>query len=107
RSQNFHTLIRSGQEIEAAANLFGRQTSPHTFDLLRDFYPVFIMGEVVLELADRRLVLRDLLVIGPQLCLELAFALHVIGTLEPRVSSLRRQRQRRAEIAMREFRLGA
>ena len=34
RPQNFHTLIRSGQQIEAAAGLIGGQTGPHTLDLL-------------------------------------------------------------------------
>src|SRR5580693_10581559 len=64
------------------------------------------MGEVVLEFADRRLVLRDLLVIGAQLRLELAFALHIIRPLQGRVGSLRRGCQRRVEDAMRQLSLG-
>ena len=64
------------------------------------------MGEVVLELADRRLVLRDLLVIGAQLRFELAFALHVIRPLQGRVGRLRRDCQTRAEIAPRQLRFG-
>ena len=64
RPQDFQALICGGQQVEAAAELAGGQTGPHALDFLRDLDPAVVMGEVVLELADRRLVLRDLLVIG-------------------------------------------
>ena len=32
--QNFEALIRRGQQIEATAELVGRQTGPHALDLL-------------------------------------------------------------------------
>src|SRR5712671_6071287 len=76
-TQYFEALIGGRQQVEAAAELAGRQTRPHAFYILRDLHPAVIMGEIVLELADRRLVLRDLLIIGAQLRFELAFALRV------------------------------
>src|SRR5438270_12207623 len=65
------------------------------------------MGEVVLQLADGRLVLRYLLVIGAQLRAELTFALYVISTLEGSISTLRRGCPRRVDIAPRQLRFRA
>jgi hypothetical protein len=47
------------------------------------------MGEVGLELVNRRPVLRDLLFVGEQLRLELPFPLQVVSLLQRSVCVLR------------------
>src|SRR5215471_6005543 len=64
------------------------------------------MVEIVLELADRRLVLRNLLVVSEQLRLELAFALLEIILLERQVRAFGSASQWRIEVAVIELRLG-
>jgi hypothetical protein len=63
--------------------------------------------EVVGKLADGGPVLRDLLLVGTQLCLKLPFALQIVRLLQRGISSLRRRTQRRIEIALPKLGLAA
>ena len=65
------------------------------------------MREVVRELADRGPVLRNLLVVGTQLRLQLPFALPEIGLLQRGISRLRCRSQWRIKVAMAKLRLAA
>src|SRR5260370_27123293 len=56
--ENFEALICGGQQVEAAAELAGRQAGPHSFDLPRGLTPALVMGDVVLQLAQRRPAFR-------------------------------------------------
>ena len=64
------------------------------------------MVEILFELADRRLILCNLLVIREQLRVELGFALHEIGFLESHVHALGCLPQGWVEISLGKLRLG-
>jgi len=52
------------------------------------------VGEVVFEFKDRRLVLRNLLVVGEQLGVKLPFPLQIVGFLQCDIGGLRRRARR-------------
>src|SRR5262249_61952642 len=52
-AQDLDPLIGGGEQIEAAAELARRQARSPIFDFLGDLYPVVIIGEVGLALANR------------------------------------------------------
>jgi hypothetical protein len=70
------------QQVQAAADLGRRQGGPHLLDFLGEFGAVAIPHRVVFQLGDGRFDLRDLLVIGMNLGVELRLALHVKRLLQ-------------------------
>jgi hypothetical protein len=69
--------------------------------------PIVIVGEVVFEFKDRRLVLRNLLVVGEQLGVKLPFPLQIVGFLQCDIGGLRRRARRWIVVFMCELSLGA
>ena len=106
-AQQLGLRIGSGQQIEPAADLCRGQRRSHILDFLGEPGPVAVSHLIVSELGYRGLELRDLLVIGAQLGVELRLALRVIGFLQLAVLRCGRVGDRRRDVRpLRQLRLG-
>ena len=74
-AQQLDLLVRRREQVEAAADLRRGERRPHLFDLLGELHAVGVARLVVLELGERRPILRDLRIVRAHLLVILRFAL--------------------------------